>query len=153
MARHRSLKAPYQRKGTRSSAASNSSRRSNPPYNRDAATITSRNSSVQMTAHSEPERPTARVRRGPFLDNTSLNTSSGSNEHTDENDDLLNEIIMAVDMTPRGRVGCCYYVASEERLYFMEDIQCGHVDAVDSCKCCTDWHAAVLLTMLSEGIH
>lgn len=40
---------------------------------------------------------------------------------------------MAVDMTPRGTVGCCYYVARNERLYFMEDIQIGDVDIVDTC--------------------
>lgn len=48
---------------------------------------------------------------------------------------MLNEIVMAVDLNTRGTVGCCYYIASEERLYFMEDIQYGHVDVVDSCRC------------------
>ncbi|KAI4708272.1 hypothetical protein J4E89_006894 [Alternaria sp. Ai002NY15] len=41
---------------------------------------------------------------------------------------------MAVDMTPRGTVGCCYYVARDEKLYFMEDIQCGDVDVIDSLR-------------------
>jgi DNA mismatch repair protein MSH5 len=41
-------------------------------------------------------------------------------------------VIMAVDMTPRGTVGCCYYVARDEKLYFMEDIQCGDVHIIDS---------------------
>lgn len=50
------------------------------------------------------------------------------------NDDTLSEVIMAVDMTPRGTVGCCYYVAREEKLYFMEDIQIGDADIVDTCK-------------------
>lgn len=39
---------------------------------------------------------------------------------------------MAVDMTPRGTVGCCYYVAREEKLYFMEDVQIGDADIVDT---------------------
>jgi DNA mismatch repair protein MSH5 len=39
---------------------------------------------------------------------------------------------MAVDMTPSGTVGCCYYVARDEKLYFMEDIQCGDVHIIDS---------------------
>ena len=53
-------------------------------------------------------------------------------EHDDINDDTLGEVIMAVDMTPRGTVGCCYYVAREEKLYFMEDIQIGDADIVDT---------------------
>ena len=52
--------------------------------------------------------------------------------NAEENDDTLIEVIMAVDMTPRGTVGCCYYVARDEKLYFMEDIQCGDVDVIDS---------------------
>jgi DNA mismatch repair protein MSH5 len=50
----------------------------------------------------------------------------------DGNDDTLNEIVMAVDMTARGAVGCCYYVARDEKLYFMEDVQLGDVNVVDS---------------------
>jgi len=52
--------------------------------------------------------------------------------NAEENDETLIEVIMAVDMTPRGTVGCCYYVARDEKLYFMEDIQCGDVDVIDS---------------------
>jgi hypothetical protein len=44
------------------------------------------------------------------------------------------QVIMAVDLTPRGTVGCCYYVARDEKLYFMEDIQFGEVDVVDARK-------------------
>lgn len=53
-------------------------------------------------------------------------------EHDDIKDDTLGEVIMAVDMTPRGTVGCCYYVAREEKLYFMEDIQIGDANIVDT---------------------
>jgi DNA mismatch repair protein MSH5 len=59
------------------------------------------------------------------------NGLAAENENT--NDDTISEIIMAVDMTPRGTVGCCYYVAREERLYFMEDIQIGDINIVDTC--------------------
>jgi DNA mismatch repair protein MSH5 len=38
---------------------------------------------------------------------------------------------MAVDMTSRGVVGCCYYLARDEKLYFMEDVQLGDVNVVD----------------------
>lgn len=46
--------------------------------------------------------------------------------------DVLQEVIMAVDVTDRGSVGCAYYVAREEKLYMMEDIQLGGADMVDS---------------------
>jgi DNA mismatch repair protein MSH5 len=49
-------------------------------------------------------------------------------------DDTLSEVIMAVDMIPQGTVGCCYYVARDEKLYFMEDIQLGDVDIIDICE-------------------
>jgi DNA mismatch repair protein MSH5 len=49
-------------------------------------------------------------------------------------DDTLNEVVMAVDMTPRGTVGCCYYVARDEKLFFMEDIQFGDADVVDALR-------------------
>lgn len=48
--------------------------------------------------------------------------------------DALNEVIMAVDLRERGTVGCCYYVAREEKLYFMEDVKFGGLDVVDTCE-------------------
>lgn len=49
--------------------------------------------------------------------------------------DVLGEVVMAVNKTDRGTVGCAYYVAREEKLYFMEDAQMGGADIVDSCGC------------------
>ena len=46
--------------------------------------------------------------------------------------DYLDEVIMAVDLNGGGTVGCCYYVAKDEKLYFMEDVQLGGLDAIDS---------------------
>jgi len=52
---------------------------------------------------------------------------------TDDDDtDALDEVIMAVDLRGRGRVGCSYYVAREEKLYFMEDVQLGGIEIVES---------------------
>ncbi|GAB7348558.1 hypothetical protein MBLNU459_g6949t1 [Dothideomycetes sp. NU459] len=51
-----------------------------------------------------------------------------------DHDDSLNEIIMAVDMRDRGTVGCAYYVAAEEKLYFMEDVQLGGADIIESLR-------------------
>ncbi|KAI4092728.1 MAG: hypothetical protein L6R37_007534 [Teloschistes peruensis] len=39
-----------------------------------------------------------------------------------EEDDFLNETIMALDLRDRGTVGCAYYVAREEKLYMLEDL-------------------------------
>lgn len=47
-------------------------------------------------------------------------------------DDTLGEIVMAVDMTTRGTVGCAYYVAADEKLYFMEDVEMGGPDVVEA---------------------
>ena len=49
--------------------------------------------------------------------------------------DMQNEIVMAVNLTDRGNVGCAYYVASNEKLYFMEDVKMGGPDVIDTCKC------------------
>lgn len=51
-----------------------------------------------------------------------------------EDDDSLNEIIMAVEMRERGTVGCAYYVAREEKLYLIEDIKMGNLDIIDTLK-------------------
>lgn len=51
-----------------------------------------------------------------------------------ENDDTLDEVIMAIDLTPHGTLGCCYYIARDEKLYFMEDLEFGDVEIIDSCK-------------------
>lgn len=50
-------------------------------------------------------------------------------------DDALNEVIMAVDIRDRGTLGCAYYVAAEEKLYFMEDYQLGGADIIEACEC------------------
>ena len=47
---------------------------------------------------------------------------------------MLSEIVMAVTLTDRGAIGCAYYVARNETLYFMEDVQMGDANMVDSCK-------------------
>ncbi len=67
--------------------------------------------------------------------------SSHANEPEDdatiderEENDSLNEIIMAVDVKGRGNVGCSYYVAREEKLYFMEDVKLGGLEVVETCE-------------------
>lgn len=53
-------------------------------------------------------------------------------QEPDPDEDALNEVVMAVDLQHRDTVGCCYYVARDEKLYFMEDVRFGGADIVDA---------------------
>ncbi|KAF2842516.1 hypothetical protein M501DRAFT_949091 [Patellaria atrata CBS 101060] len=59
---------------------------------------------------------------------------------------------MAVDLRELGTVGCCYYVAHEEKLYFMEDAKFGGVDVVDSLKTYIDPTVILVSTRIDEEI-
>jgi DNA mismatch repair protein MSH5 len=55
----------------------------------------------------------------------------------DEDHDLIDdlaEIVMAVDMKEKGTVGCCFYIAREEKLSVLSDIQFGGKDLIDMCE-------------------
>jgi DNA mismatch repair protein MSH5 len=64
----------------------------------------------------------------------SIDAEEERSVHDREESDHLNEIIMALDTKNRGTVGCCYYVAREEKLYFMEDAKLGGLNVIDACK-------------------
>lgn len=49
-----------------------------------------------------------------------------------EIDESLDQVIMAIDMRDKGTVGCCYYVAKEEKLYMMDDVKYGGIDVIDA---------------------
>lgn len=51
-----------------------------------------------------------------------------------EDADSLNEVIMCVDMRDRGTVGCCYYVARDQKLFVMADVTYGGIEVVDTCS-------------------
>ncbi|EFQ91292.1 hypothetical protein PTT_11889 [Pyrenophora teres f. teres 0-1] len=134
MPRKLPFKQPYRHRGSRSSAASYSNRNSN-------RTVTSRRTSSFNVARRPSITPSAstswshiQVQDGPLPHETSINTRSETQDEINGNDDTLNETVMVVDLTQRGTVGCCYYVARDEKMYFMEDIQCGDVDIVESLK-------------------
>ena len=59
-----------------------------------------------------------------------------------EANDSLGEVVMAVDLRDRGTVGCCYYIASEERLYMMEDVKSGGIEVIDSRRYCQEGETA-----------
>lgn len=46
-------------------------------------------------------------------------------------DEDLCQVVMAVDIKERGTVGCCYYIAEEERLYILEDVEQGGMDVIE----------------------
>ncbi|KAG9727287.1 hypothetical protein KCU73_g12671, partial [Aureobasidium melanogenum] len=81
-------------------------------------------SSVPGVVHQVPRQPptsvTPSLRRDNFDD--------------DASDETLDEIVMAVDWKPRGTIGCAYYVAAQEKLYFMEDIDLGGLDIIEALK-------------------
>ncbi|KAJ9602597.1 hypothetical protein H2200_012790 [Cladophialophora chaetospira] len=49
-------------------------------------------------------------------------------------DDFLEQVIMAIDIREKGKVGCAYYIAGEERLLCMEEIIGGGSEVVEKLK-------------------
>lgn len=127
-----------------------------PQYNDGAsrASATPRQSFARMSSvsHTVPDpsspsiRPQKRVslRLPPTQTRraaTATPAPEGPEEEEDEVDiqrredaDALNEVIMAIDMKERGTLGCAYYIAREEKLCLMEDIQLANLELVDMLK-------------------
>ncbi|KAH0562249.1 hypothetical protein GP486_003054 [Trichoglossum hirsutum] len=79
-----------------------------------------------------PEAKRARLTRpnGPDdirHEETGIDVEEERSVYDREESDHLNEIVVAMDMKDRATVGCCYYVAREEKLYFMEDAKLGGI--------------------------
>ncbi|PGH21494.1 hypothetical protein AJ80_03162 [Polytolypa hystricis UAMH7299] len=55
-------------------------------------------------------------------------------EQEQELDDEICQVIMAIDIKDRGAVGCCYYVAQEEKLYILGDIVSGGAEMIEKLK-------------------
>jgi hypothetical protein len=53
----------------------------------------------------------------------------------DSIDDTDNEVVMAVDVRDRYTLGCAYYIAREEKLYFMQDCKLSDKTMVETCQC------------------
>ncbi|KAJ8114028.1 hypothetical protein OPT61_g3993 [Boeremia exigua] len=137
MPRKTPFKVPYRNKGSRSSGSSRTNRTSSRRGSTTPHHSTARSASV---ASATPSRHSPRVRRVPVEQGNRRTTLPAiqeddlAAEHDQFHDDTLSEIIMAVDITPRSTIGCCYYIAREERLYFMEDIQIGDVNIINTLK-------------------
>lgn len=68
-------------------------------------------------------------------------------------DEALDEIVMAVDMKPRGTVGCAYYIAAQEKLYLMEDMELGGPDVIEARECLMRVKGYSILTRFSQNVH
>ena len=143
---------PVKRKGESSSArggdtrktrrAPSSSTRSTPAPSQ--ANVTGGPGQPTVSKHVTLHPPTShlstsspRARTGNATSGTSSSVPDVEDEialQEREGNDSLNEIIMAVDMRERGTVGCSYYVAREEKLYFMDDVLSGGIEVIDAGK-------------------
>lgn len=47
-----------------------------------------------------------------------------------EHEDHIHEVVMAIDIRGRDTVGCCFYVAREEKMFLLNDVMHGGVDVV-----------------------
>lgn len=66
------------------------------------------------------------------LSETVVALEDDANVQDGEIDNSLDQVIMAVDMRDKDTVGCCYYVAKEEKLYMMDDFNYGGIDVIDA---------------------
>jgi hypothetical protein len=150
MPRKPPFKIPFRHRTSRGSISSRSSHTS----------VTSRRSEVRAvsTASSAPSRRRRNDTRGqteqvdPRVTSPSVREDDTITEHENNDDDTLSEVVMAIDMAPRGTVGCCYYVSREEKLYFMEDIQIGDVNIVDTREALVRTRSAELIRIQSKPL-
>lgn len=99
---------------------------------------------------------TPNASRAASVAESALGTVEDGFSETGEDDldtDALNEIVMAIDIRGKGIVGCSYYVAREEKLYFMEDVKCGGVDVVDTRRPDSHTVQVAWLKCCSQALH
>ncbi|MCJ1471038.1 MutS protein msh5 [Pseudocyphellaria aurata] len=87
----------------------------------------SRGSSAAIFDRANSAARTSRVGSNGPLVSVEVAESNCDIQAREENDSL-HEVIMAVDLRDKGTVGCCYYVAGEEKLYLMEDVKYGGIE-------------------------
>ncbi|KAF2862781.1 hypothetical protein K470DRAFT_166767 [Piedraia hortae CBS 480.64] len=108
--------------------------RSLTPYSRIASrtprsTSQERNATPSTVSCSHSAQPRTTARRDYFDQLTEQQDTEFAADV-----DTLAEVVMAVNMTERGTIGCAYYVAWEEKLCFMEDAKQGSADIVEALK-------------------
>ncbi|MCJ1431366.1 MutS protein msh5 [Xylographa pallens] len=70
-----------------------------------------------------------------------------------EEDDALNEIVLALELRSRDTVGCSYYVAREEKLYLMGDMKIGGLEIVESLKLYVNPTIVLISARIDERVH
>lgn len=117
--------------------------KSDPVHSRSAPDTTSNSRQVSTTtpisiSDRSPDGNRLPSNRGPTLDHASTNreatSTSSAVDHMpnpDSIDEFDNEIVMALDIRSQATIGCAYYVAREERLYFMQDCKFGVNSIID----------------------
>lgn len=48
-------------------------------------------------------------------------------------EDDIGHVIVAIDMKDHGTVGCAYYSAEQERMYFLGDSRSGEFETIEAC--------------------
>jgi DNA mismatch repair protein MSH5 len=140
--------------GQRPTFSSPAPRTGQPPYPASIPSSQSRatrgvgSRSASRVYDSSPPLPTGISRPGRTLRASSGRPSTvdhasdseqGGRAHdvlSEEGDDTINEIIMAIDMRGHGSqgstLGCAYYVVLEQTLYLLEDVAMAGVDLVET---------------------
>ncbi|KAM0722978.1 hypothetical protein Q7P37_001176 [Cladosporium fusiforme] len=160
------FKRPFKRRKSshrsEASTAPTSSASGNQPASRSSRVRLSRRSSGgslggqrrRGISNDSQQRPRSSV----SVQTSANDEAAGANDlpepRQDEYQDVeaLSEVIMAVDLTDRGAIGCAYYVARTETLYFMEDVQMGDVEMVDALKLFVDPTVVLVSTKCNEGL-
>ncbi|KAJ9647903.1 chaperone ATPase hsp78 [Coniosporium tulheliwenetii] len=94
----------------------------------------------------------ARTHPKPSSRSTGEAAPNRAEDEEDADADTLDEVVCAIDIRGRGTVGCSYYVAREEKLYFMEDVQLGGVDVVDALKPYIDPTIILVSTRVDDAV-
>lgn len=91
--------------------------------------LDSRSSSAQHRSVHESDRAQS---ASPSVE-TSIQPENAAAIAEREGADSLNEVIMCADMRNKGAVGCCYYVARDQKLFIMADVSHGGVEVIEIC--------------------
>ena len=146
------FKVPAKRRRDSSEAGSQTSRARTPRSYSEARTSTpaaprtsrhsQRNPGTQLVSRSPISRASTTSSFGPL--DPVPGSRAGSSPPTElnfledevaihdrEDNDALNEIVMALDLRNRDTVGCSYYVTREEKIYLMGDVKFGGVEIIE----------------------
>lgn len=139
-----------------SSGRRSMSRSSHARTSRRSSASSVRGQSRQRYSHDGSQRPRSSASAQTFADDpvNPVNGVPDARQEEYQDVEVLSEVIMAVDLTDRGTIGCAYYVARAETLYFMEDVQMGDAEMVDACEFrALERIPLSELTLRSEALH